>query len=166
MSVAAFERHSADEPTIDVYSELGFNFRMTDIQAAMGLVQLSRLEAIIERRRSFAQRYNSLLSDLQSVVTPADPPYGTTNFQSYAVVLDDEVEVSRDELMRRLAAKGIASRRGVMAAHLEPTFREIEAGFLPVTERIADRSLLLPLFHEMSLGEQDRVAETLVSCLG
>lgn len=166
MSLAAFERHSTDAPTIDTYSELGFNFRMTDIQAAMGLVQLSKLEAIIERRRSHAERYNSLLSHLQGVVTPADPPYGTTNYQSYAVVLKDEVDVSRDDLMRRLAAKGIASRRGVMAAHLESAFSDIEAGLLPVTERIANSSLLLPLFHDMSLGEQDHVAETLASELG
>ena len=166
MSVAAFERHGAEASSLDTYSELGFNFRMTDMQAAMGLVQLSRLEAIIERRRSLAERYNNLLSVLDGVVTPADPPHGSTNYQSYAVVLKDEVGVSRDDLMRQLAAKGVASRRGVMAAHLEPTFHGIDAGPLPVTERIASRSMLLPLFHEMTLGQQDRVVETLASELG
>jgi perosamine synthetase len=154
MSLAAFERHSSDDFPIDTYSELGFNFRMTELQA------------IIQRRRSYAERYNSLLSELEGVVTPGDPPYGTTNYQSYAVVLNDEVDVSRDDLMHRLGAKGIASRRGVMAAHLEPAFKDIDAGPLPVTEKITKLSLLLPLFHEMTLGQQDRVVETLASELG
>lgn len=161
MSVGAAERHTSREPVIEEYIETGFNYRMTDVQAAIGLVQLGRLDAIVERRRELAGRYQEALADLPGIEVARDPPYGTTNYQSFWVVLPEEFPIDRNELLRRMMAGEISPRRGIMAAHLEPAFRDHPAGDLPVTERLTHRSLLLPLFHEMTEAQQDRVIAVL-----
>jgi perosamine synthetase len=159
MSVAAHHRDDRAAPVS--FDELGFNFRMTDLQAAVGLVQLERVAAIIERRREQAGLYSKLLGELDWLQLPADPPYGETNYQSYAVVLEDGARVGRDALMRALGEAGIASRIGVMAAHREAAFSGFSHAPLPVTERITDRSLLLPIFHEMTEDDFIRVASVI-----
>jgi len=161
MSVSAADRHDADRVVIERYLETGFNFRMTDIQAAVGLVQLSRLDDIVSRRRALAARYRELLADVPALELPMDPPYGETNYQSFWAVLPEEFPVGRDELLDRLLAQGISARRGIMASHLEPAYEGLPHGDLAVTERITRRSLLLPLFHEMTEDQQDHVAATL-----
>jgi perosamine synthetase len=161
MSVSAAERHAAGRVIIERYLETGFNFRMTDVQAAIGLVQLSRLDEIVARRRRLAGRYRELLRDVPGLEMPVDPSYGETNHQSFWVVLPDGFPVERDELLERLLDAGISARRGIMAAHLEPAHAERSHGDLAVTERLTRRSLLLPLFHEMTEQEQDRVAAAL-----
>ena len=85
MNVSAADRHKSSQPVLERYLEVGFNYRMTDVQAAIGLVQLGKLEALVRRRRALAQRYTELLADLPGVVTVADPDYGQTNYQSYWV---------------------------------------------------------------------------------
>lgn len=161
MSVSAADRHASDRVVIERYLETGFNFRMTDIQAAVGLVQLSRLDAIVARRRSVAARYRELLADVAGLELPTDPPYGETNHQSFWAVLPEEFPVGRDELLDRLLADGISARRGIMASHLEPAYEGHPHGDLAVTERLTRRSLLLPLFHEMTEDQQDHVAASL-----
>lgn len=161
MDVSAAARHAADRVVLERYLETGFNFRMTDIQAAVGLVQLARLDAIVARRRSLAARYRELLGDIAGLELPTDPPHGETNYQSFWIVLPEEFPVGRDELLARLLAEGISGRRGIMASHLEPAYEGHPHGDLSVTERITRSSLLLPLFHEMTEDEQDHVAATL-----
>lgn len=159
MNVSAVARHATTELVLERYLETGFNFRMTDVQAAIGLVQLGRLDAIVARRRELAARYRERLADLPGLQLATDPPWGVTNFQSFWVVLPDDFPVTRDELLRRMLAEGIAPRRGIMAAHLEPAFADQPHAPLPVTERLTGQSLLLPLFHTMSEAEQDRVVD-------
>ena len=124
MSVSAAERHATDRPVHEQYLETGFNYRMTDIQAAMGLVQLSRLDAMVTRRRELAARYRMLLSDVPGLYVVGDPPHGETNFQSCWIALPDDFPVSRDDLLADLAAHGIGARRGIMAAHREPAYAD------------------------------------------
>ena len=88
---------------------------------------------------------------------PADPSYGTTNFQSFAVVLRDGFPVSRDRLMEMMLERKISTRRGVMAAHREPAFAGHPHADLPATEILTDASIILPMYHEMSLSDLDRV---------
>jgi dTDP-4-amino-4,6-dideoxygalactose transaminase len=164
MNISAAERHRQQQPVIEEYAEVGYNFRMTDIQAAIGLVQLRKLPDMVARRRELAGRYKELLSRIPGLVVVDDPPYGTTNFQSFWVLLPQDSPVSRDELMRLLADAGIAARRGIMAAHLEPAYRDNRPD-LPVTERLTADSLILPLFHEMTSAEQDQVISALASAL-
>jgi dTDP-4-amino-4,6-dideoxygalactose transaminase len=161
MSLSAAARHGSGTPVIEQYLETGFNYRMTDIQAAVGLVQLGRLDAIVARRRELGQRYRSQLADVEGLVMVGDPSYGTTNYQSFWVLLPDDFPCTRNDLMARMAKAGIATRRGIMASHLEPAYAGHPHASLPVTERVTSRSLLLPLFHQMTEGEQDRVVEVL-----
>jgi dTDP-4-amino-4,6-dideoxygalactose transaminase len=161
MDLSAAARHSVRQPAIEHYLELGFNFRMTDIQAAVGLVQLAKLDQLIARRRALAQRYQQLLAAIPGVRTITDPGYGTTNYQSFWVQLSDDFPVSRDELLQHLAEAGVSARRGIMAAHLEPTYEGSAQRPLPVTERLTARTLILPLFHSLTEPEQDLVVSVM-----
>src|SRR5262249_40482610 len=118
---------------------------------------LAKLGRQIERRRELAARYQRLLAGIPGLVTIRDPAYGTTNYQSFWVMLPDGFPVSRDDLLRMLADAGVSARRGIMAAHLEPAYAEVPCPPLPVTERITAGSLILPLFHELTEEEQDLV---------
>jgi perosamine synthetase len=157
MNVSAADRHKSSQPVLERYLEVGFNYRMTDVQAAIGLVQLGKLAALVGRRRALAQRYTELLADLPGLVTAADPDYGQTNYQSYWVALPDDFPVTRDELLRLLADEGISARRGIMAAHLEPAYADAPARPLPVTEQRSRNSVVLPLFHELTEEDQHRI---------
>ena len=161
MDVSASDRHSTRQPVLESYLETGFNYRMTDIQAAVGLVQLQRLNDIVARRRQLAARYQRLLSDVPGLVTVRDPSYGSTNYQSFWIVLPEGCPVNRNTVLQRLAEQGVSARRGIMAAHREPAYVGHPHVELPVTEWLTDSSLILPLFHDMTEQDQDRV----VTCL-
>jgi dTDP-4-amino-4,6-dideoxygalactose transaminase len=166
MSVSAAERHAGSQPVIERYLEVGYNYRMTDVQAAIGLVQLGRLGDVIARRRQLAQRYQRLLGQIPGVKIIADPEYGTTNFQSFWVELPPDFPVSRNELLQRLASAGISARRGIMAAHLEPAYAGHPHPDLPVTERLTSSTLILPLFHQLTRDEQDQVISAMFDAAG
>ncbi|HEX6346022.1 DegT/DnrJ/EryC1/StrS family aminotransferase [Umezawaea sp.] len=165
MSVSAADRHSGGGAIVEEYLETAFNYRMTDIQAAVGIVQLSRLDAIVERRRELAARYHAMLADVPGLRVVRDPEWGTTNYQSFWVWLPDELPLSRNEVLTELAARGVSARRGIMASHLEPAYRDHPAAELPVTEAFTARTLVLPLFHDMTGVEQEAVVEALSSTL-
>jgi dTDP-4-amino-4,6-dideoxygalactose transaminase len=160
MSISAADRHRSGGVRIEQYLETGFNYRMTDLQAAVGLVQLRRLDAMVTRRRALAAAYHSGIDGIAGLRAVNDPPHGTTNYQSFWVLLGD-VPVSRNELMELFAARGITTRRGIMAAHLEPSCERWATRPLPVTEHLTQRSIVLPLFHDMTPAEQERVIEVL-----
>jgi dTDP-4-amino-4,6-dideoxygalactose transaminase len=166
MNVSAAERHASARPVLERYLEVGFNYRMTDIQAAVGLVQLGKLDAMVARRRDLARRYQALLAEAPGLEVATDPPYGTTNHQSFWVVLPDDAPVGRDEVLGRMQAAGVSCRRGIMAAHLEPAYAGHAHVPLPVTERLTRQSLILPLFHQLTEAEQDRVAGALRGATG
>jgi len=164
MDISAADRHRSQQPIIERYTEVGFNFRMTDIQAAIGLVQLRKLPEMVARRRVLARRYQELLSDIRGLLMADDPPYGETNYQSFWMLLPEEPAVGRDDILRVFADTGISARRGIMAAHLEPAYADDKSD-LPVTERLTERSLILPLFHEMTQAQQEHVASVITTAL-
>jgi dTDP-4-amino-4,6-dideoxygalactose transaminase len=166
MDVSAVQRHASQQPVIERYLETGFNYRMTDIQAAIGLVQLGKLDRMVARRRALAARYQHLLADIPGLATIRDPVYGTTNYQGFWVVLPQGFPVSRNELLRMLADAGVSARRGVMAAHLEPAYSGEPCPHLPVTERLTASSVTLPLFHEMTEEQQDHVVSVIRASAG
>ena len=162
MNHSAFDRHASSGPVLESYLEPAFNYRMTDMQAALGLAQLGRLDEIVAERRRRAARYQDALLAIPGLQVVADPAYGTTNFQSFWIVLPDEFPCTRDELLARLDEAGISARRGIMASHLEPAYQGVVSEPLVVTERLTARSLILPLFHQMTDAEQDHVVDTLL----
>jgi dTDP-4-amino-4,6-dideoxygalactose transaminase len=163
MSVSPADRHGSLPAPPEVYLEIGFNYRMTDLQAAVGVVQLRRLAEIVERRREIAAAYVAGLAGLKGLRFVADPPYGTTNFQSFWVEVLPGFPVSRDVLLARLADAGIAARRGIMAAHRQPAYRWRDTGNagLAHTERLTGRTLILPVFHELDAVSMNRVMNTI-----
>ena len=157
MDVSAADRHTSGVPVLESYLETGFNYRMTDIQAAVGLVQLGRLDAIVARRRELAARYQALLADVPGLLLVRDPAWGTTNYQSFWVLLPEDFPVTRNRLLELMHAAGISCRAGIMAAHLQPAYADHPHDDLPVTEQVTHQSLILPLFHDLTEAQQDRV---------
>jgi dTDP-4-amino-4,6-dideoxygalactose transaminase len=164
MDVSDLARHGATDVVIESYPERGWNSRMTDMQAALGLCQLESLDEILEERRRLAGRYTRALAAVPHLDPPHDPGYAERTWQSYAVRLSPEAPVSRNELMRLLLLDGVASRRGVMAIHEEPAYSTGQVE-LPNTESAARHSLMLPLFPGLTDEMQDYVIDTLAAHL-
>ncbi|WP_027343668.1 DegT/DnrJ/EryC1/StrS family aminotransferase [Hamadaea tsunoensis] len=160
MNVSAAERHAATQPVLEAYLETGYNYRMTDIQAAVGLVQLDRLDGLVAQRRELAARYDELLKGIEGVTPVTVPGYAESNYQSYWILFGAEFATDRDDVLRILADAGISARRGIMAAHLEPAYAGVEAD-LPNTERLTRHSLILPLHHLLTAEDQDRIVGVL-----
>ncbi len=170
MDVSDLDRHGSRRVTLERYPEVGFNYRMTDIQAAVGLVQLGRLESLLIRRRELAARYAAGIEAsprLARQLRPhRDPPWGRANFQSCAVTLREAPE-RRNLLLQALLDRGIHTRRGVMTAHREEAYRRADGTYasLPVSERASDASFLLPLYPQMTDADVDRVLGALAEVL-
>ncbi len=161
-STSDLARNASPAPDLEEYREVGYNCRMTDLQAAIGNVQMGRLDGILAERRRLALRYNALLQGL--VTTPGDAAGRPHTFQSYCVRL--EAAAMRPRVMRHLAEWGIATRRGVMAIHLEPAYRgRVPQTPLTETERAAAETLILPLFPGMGDDVQDRVVQAMREAL-
>ena len=167
MSVSDLDRHTADRVIIEAYDELGFNYRMTDIQASIGLVQLRRLPELLETRIAKAERYNRELPEIRGLAIPFVPPYARHTYQSYCLRLTKDCRLDREELMTNLLRRGIATRRGVMASHLEKTYIDrVGRVALPVTEEATRNTMLIPLFASMTDEEQTYVIDALREELG
>jgi perosamine synthetase len=161
MDVSDLARHSATNVVIERYPERGWNYRMTDMQAALGLCQLELLDEILERRRTLAERYTAALEQIPSLHAPYDPPHSERTWQSYSVRVDADAAVDRTELMRRLLADGISTRRGVMAIHQEGAYSDQGPFHLPHTDAAAADVVMLPLYPGLTLDEQDFVIDRL-----
>ena len=177
MSASDLQRHRSARIVTEEYLELGYNYRLTDLQAAVGRVQLQRLPEIVERRRELADRYAALLSSIPGLALPAEPAWARTNWQSYCVRLPEHCDQRR--VMERLLADGIASKRGVMCTHRSPAYAAIpwSCGHhaetctcppgtctrLRESELAEDRSVMLPLYPGLSEADQDRVVAAMAS---
>jgi perosamine synthetase len=164
MDVSDLARHSANDVVIEAYPERGWNQRMTDMQAALGLCQLEMLDEILEDRRRLAARYTAAIERIPYLEPPFEPHYADRTWQSYAVRLSPDAPIDRNELMRRLLRDGVPTRRGVMAIHEEPAYADVAAS-LPHTEAATRDSLMLPLFAGLGDEQQDHVIGSLATHL-
>jgi len=179
MSVADTARHEAKEVICESYPVVGYNYRMTDIQAAIGREQLKRLPQITERRRALAGRYRKLLANAPMLRLPEEPPWARSNWQSYCVRLPDRCD--QRQVMQEMLNAGIATRRAVMCAHRETAYERepwsCGAGpgicgclsgtcaRLSESEKAQDHAIVLPLFHQMTDADQDEVATSLITAV-
>lgn len=179
MSVPDTVRHGAAQVIFESYDVLGYNYRLTDIQAAVGRVQLGRLPAILERRRRLAKSYLELLADVPGLGLPVEPPWARSNWQSFCVRLPEGCD--QRAVMQRMLDAGIATRRGVMCAHREPAYQRdswlfsdqagpqqgagAHCAALREGECAQDHCMLLPLFPQMGDEEQNAVVGALRSAL-
>ena len=164
MSLSDVARHSAKHIATETYDEIGFNYRMTDMQAAIGIAQLGRLNALLERRRYLAQRYTDALWQLPWIETPYVPHNCRHNYQSYMVRLTDAAASQRDAIMQWMLERNISTRRAIMAIHREIPYGGVAwEERLPRTTLAADTGIILPLFHQLTETEQDYVIDCLLS---
>lgn len=161
-NVSDYARHGAGKVIIEEYPILGYNYRLTDIQGAVGVEQMKKLDWILQRRLEIGGRYNQAFADLDFVETPYEPPYAKHTYQSYCLRIAHNSPKTRDEIMSAMQDAGIATRRGVMASHLEPfyvnTYGRVS---LPVTEQATRDTILLPIYAQMTEEEQETVIRTL-----
>jgi dTDP-4-amino-4,6-dideoxygalactose transaminase len=167
MSVLDTVRHGAREVIFESYPEVGFNYRMTDMQAAVGRVQLTRLPEIIATRRRLAARYHELLGGIPGLTPPVEPAWARSNWQSYCVKL--AAECDQRAVMQSMLDLGLSTRRGVMCSHLEPAYAGTalarNGSALTVSERIQNTGVILPLFGQITDEDLARVSSGLAGAL-
>jgi perosamine synthetase len=162
MSLSTAERHGAAKVVFEQYLEVGYNYRLSDIQGAVGREQLKRLPDLIAPRRRQAARYQAALADLAQVALPREPAWARSNWQSFWITLTPECPKNQMEVMQALLSRGIHTRRGVMCAHREPAYRDMTLRQpLPVSEYLQDHSIILPAYPDMTDAEQDQVIAAL-----
>ncbi|MDP3938994.1 MAG: DegT/DnrJ/EryC1/StrS family aminotransferase [Deltaproteobacteria bacterium] len=166
MSLSDLARHRAKGVVIEDYPEIGYNFRLSDIHAAVGVAQMEQLDRFLEGRRAAAARYDRLLSEVDRIEAPRVPDYALPNYQSYIVRYLNADAATRNALLEALDARGVASRRGLMAIHAEPCYGDVGLrGPLPETERAAAQTLILPMYADIEADDQVHVVEALRDAL-
>ena len=162
MSVPDTVRHGSSQVIFESYPTVGFNYRMTDIQAAVGRAQLDRLPAIVAQRRELAARYAELMAGIEGLGIPREPPGARSNWQSYCVTLP--VGCDQVGVMQAMLDAGISTRRGIMCSHREEAYRALQLPFaLRHSEAAQDRCVLLPLYAQLTLKEQRQVVAALAT---
>jgi perosamine synthetase len=161
MSVPDTVRHGSPQVIFETYALPGYNYRLTDVQAAIGIEQLKRLPDIVRRRRECASRYASMLAaEVPDVEPPQEAPWAWTNWQSYCVRLPRGTD--QRLVMQRMLDSGVATRRGIMCIHREKAYEGLQGPFpLPESEEAQDSGIILPLFPELTPPMQEKVVAAL-----
>ncbi|KJJ84362.1 spore coat polysaccharide biosynthesis protein SpsC [Candidatus Omnitrophus magneticus] len=166
MAVPDTKRHNAKEVIFETYDILGYNYRMTDIQAAMGIEQVKRLPEIINKRREIAERYLAALNGIKKIILPKEPAWAKTNWQSFCVRVPG---LAQKPIMQYMLDQGIATRRGVMCAHLEEPYKQTSAciinGNLYQSELAQKEGIIIPLYPQMTRKEEERVLSVFKSAI-
>jgi dTDP-4-amino-4,6-dideoxygalactose transaminase len=167
MNVPDTVRHGSRQVIFESYDEIGYNYRMTDLQAAIGREQLKRLPEIVATRRHLAQLYASGLADIDGLVPPLEPGWARSNWQSYCVALP--AGANQRAVMQALLDRGISTRRGVMNSHLEKAYAAAGShrvrGKLTRSEAAQSNTIMLPLFAQMTDDEVRTVTGALMDAL-
>jgi dTDP-4-amino-4,6-dideoxygalactose transaminase len=157
-------RHQNGKFGLAEFNVLGYNYRMTDIQAAIGIAQMGKLAWILAQRCARARRYDEALANIEWLQLPTVPAGYEHTYQSYVAVVKDGAPLDRDELARRLQQAGISSRPGTLAVHNVRYYRThcgTRPEDCPMALKAEQQSLTLPLYPTMTDEEQDYVVETL-----
>lgn len=165
MSISDLERHQSKKIVFEKYSEIGFNYRMSDLQAAIGVTQTKKLTKILKRRIQIAAMYTKAFSGNRHLIPPFVPKNVKTNFQTYLLGIKKSAKVSRNQLMERLMKKGIATRRGIMAIHHETPYRKFRTK-LPVTDWVSQNTIVLPLHPAMTSSDVRYVIQNVTNLVG
>lgn len=165
VSVSDVARHASKGMTFESYTLLGYNYRLSDVHAAIGLAQLKKLDGILSKRQALAARYKEKISSLGWLDAPFVPDWATHPYQTYACLVRSNAPLKRDLIIKHLADKEVSSRRGIPPIHGEPYIAPHlkTRPQLPVTQDVSERTLILPLYPQMTEAEQDQVVEALKS---
>lgn len=164
MSISDHERHESKKILFEDHIEIGYNYRMTDIQASVGIKQLIKLDSILKRRREIGEIYIEGLKDISCIVLPKEKNGFKTNYQSFSIYLRKSSPVTRNKLMEILYSKGIDSRRGIMNAHLETAYKSRKEK-LPISEDYYYNSIIIPLYSSLKRSQIDKIIMELKTIL-
>jgi perosamine synthetase len=168
-SVSDLVKHRAgtvESLLAEEFHEVGYNYRMTNLQGALGVAQMDRLGEIQTLRRARAERYSDAFTNMRHIIPPHVPDYATPNWQSYAIMTSHDCEVERNVVAQRLLNAGIACRPAYMACHLQPVYKQLYPDLqLPNTEMALASVVILPLYPQMTDEEQEYVIDTLSQAL-
>ncbi|ROS00118.1 dTDP-4-amino-4,6-dideoxygalactose transaminase [Sinobacterium caligoides] len=163
MCVSDLERHHANEVTVAEHTTTGYNYRMTDIQAAVGLAQLQRMPEFIGRRVEMAALYRKKLAEIDWLNPPFEPSYARPNWQSYAVTMLAHAPLSQQAFLQHLKEQGISAQPGIMNAHQQRPY--CRQGYqLPESEAARRQVVLLPCYHGLSDEDINEVVEVIKRC--
>ena len=166
MSVNDRERHASAKIIFEDHLEVGYNYRMTDIQAAVGIKQLEKLDFIIAERRKIAEKYNEAFKNIECITIPYEKEGYFTNYQSYSIFIKPNAPVSRNQFMELMLEKGISTRRGIMTSHRESAYKSDYKDLkMPLSEMYCDNSVILPLYYPMADSDIETVIENVKSFL-
>jgi dTDP-4-amino-4,6-dideoxygalactose transaminase len=170
-SISEEQRHQGPRPyLLPEFNLLGFNYRMTEFQGAVGLVQLGKLDAFIEERRRWSNYYHERLSRLSWLRLPAAPQTGRHAWQAFVTYVDPATApMSRNQIMEHLQSKGIATRPGTHAVHMLGYYREkfgLKPEDYPAARDCDANTMAIPLHNRMSADDYKYVADALLSLLG
>jgi UDP-4-amino-4,6-dideoxy-N-acetyl-beta-L-altrosamine transaminase len=164
---AARMTHEPDGPWYYQQIDLGYNYRMTELQAALGLSQMQRLDAFVARRHQLAQRYDQLLADMP-LITPWQHPDSYSSFHLYVIRLrSNKINKTHRQVFEALREEGIGVNLHYIPIHMQPYFAaaECKTGVFPQAELYYSTAISLPMFHKLSVDEQDRVIEVMNGAL-
>jgi perosamine synthetase len=162
MSVNDRVRHESSKIMFEDHLEVAYNYRLTDIQASVGIKQLEKLDWIIAERRKIAMQYLDAFKSIDCIQLPVEEDGYFSNYQSFSIYLKDNCKISRNDLMQKLLDDGISSRRGIMTSHRETAYKDSCADLaLPISEDACDRSIIIPLYIPMEQKDIDQVIEKL-----
>jgi len=157
-------RNQGRYPTDDwlQHSELGYNYRLSEMNCALGITQLQRIDAILDARAAVARGYQERLQNLPLTLPPLELPHARISWFVYVVRLHDRYsQPQRDALLHALSAHGIGCARYFAPIHLQPAYSDWNSLDLPVTQSVAARTLALPFFNRLTAEQQDYVCDTL-----
>jgi perosamine synthetase len=164
-SVSEEARHRGTKPfELPDFTVFGFNYRLTDIQAAVALAQTKKLDRFIAERRMLARRYDDRLSELSWITPPVRPQTADHALQAYVAMVDEGAPRSRNEILIQLQTRGIAGRPGTHSVVGLDAYRrrfQTDPARYPVATRVEAQSIALPLHNHMSAADVDRVVDTL-----
>ncbi len=152
----ALSREGAATLPVPQFDDLGYNYRMSDVQAGIMLAQLDRLETLVANRRGVAASYGELMADLEQVVLPVEAPDRVHPYQSYVIGIHPELD--RGAVALELRARGIGCNFGTYASHLQPLYGDQKP--LPVSAELFARHLAIPMHANLTQDEVERVAAT------
>ncbi len=146
------------------HPEVGYNYRMTNIQAALGVAQMERIEEFIERKRRIARTYNRLLEDIPGIVLPPEAEWAFSVYWMYSILVTGDYPLHRDELMKKLRSKNIDSRPFFYPIHVQPPYQCAQS--LPVAECLSQQGINLPSAVTLTEQDIDRIAAVIRSGAG
>ena len=159
MSASDTKRHHVKKIIFESYSDVGYNYKLTDLQAAIAREQLKRIPRILKKRRSLADHYHNQLKKTLQIEIPCEPVWARSNWQSYCVRLPKGCR--QKAVMQFLLDRDVATRRGIMCAHLEAPYKNSPAYHLKESERAQNECILLPLYPDLTKQEQNKIIRLL-----